>query len=164
MDPLAPLVGLPLVDSTRAADLQGFHFGACRPTVDPRGRPRTSADYALHVQCAWRIIQAGAIAVASRDRYVPAGDPEDDPPGFEWDRAGANLCDERIATLRSRIAADPPTVRRIESLGAGAFRIVLERDLAIEVIPDRSGQVEHWRLFRPGRDDAHVTCVGQSIE
>ncbi len=164
MNVLEPLVGLPLVDCTRAADLQGFHFGARRPAVDRRGHPPRIAEYALHIHCAWRILEAGAITAASRDRYVPAGDPEDDPPGFEWDRPGANLCDERVAAFLSRQMEDPPVVLGIEPREAGAFAVRFERGIALEIFPDDSRAIEHWRLFRPGSDDPHAVFVGTALE
>lgn len=56
---LAPLVGLPLWASGRAGDLQWFQFGAKHAVVaqsgSAKGTERTVGDYALHVQCAWRI-------------------------------------------------------------------------------------------------------------
>lgn len=47
---LLPLNGLPLVTVRRAADLINFVFGTLHPAA--RG---AVGDWALHVQCAWRI-------------------------------------------------------------------------------------------------------------
>ena len=85
---LAPLVGLPLWTSHRAADLQVFQFGDKRTVTSnfgPRkGQELAVGEYGLHIQCAWRIRGPSGIVVASRDRFYKAGPepfPEDDWTG-----------------------------------------------------------------------------------
>jgi hypothetical protein len=142
---LAPLVGLPLWASGRAADLQWFQLGAQHlVTVQhgpTKGTERTVGDYALHVQCAWRISGPTGIVVASRDRYVPAGDPDKEPPEWRWDRPGANRCDQRIET----------------------WCLALSHGHALEVFPDDSQDGEHWRLLQPARDADHFVVTGAGI-
>jgi hypothetical protein len=54
---LSVLVGLPLMDAGRAADLEWFHFGQPHTIVDRKGKPKEVGDYALHIQCGWRIVK-----------------------------------------------------------------------------------------------------------
>jgi hypothetical protein len=67
---LAPLIGLPLWSSGSAADLHWFQFGArCEVTAQfgPRkGTRRTVGEYALHVQCEWRLLGTTGNVLATR--------------------------------------------------------------------------------------------------
>ena len=65
---LRVLVGLPLWDAGRTADLLWFQFGPSHTVIDRRGRTKLVGAYAVHVQCAWRLIGPTQIVVACRDR------------------------------------------------------------------------------------------------
>ena len=54
---MSPLVGKPLWDAGRAADLLWLALGPRQTIQDFRGKPREVGEYALHVQCAWRFVQ-----------------------------------------------------------------------------------------------------------
>ncbi len=66
---LASLVGLPLRERARAADMEMFSFGDTHLRVaqfGPRkGQTVEVTDFALHIQCAWRIRGPSGIVVAS---------------------------------------------------------------------------------------------------
>lgn len=94
---LDALIGIPLWSSSRAADLQGFHFGQ-RRTVTAGGRTKEVGEYVLHIQCAWRIRHGNRVIVGSRDLYNPPHE-SDDPENFDWDVQGANRRDRGIAEL-----------------------------------------------------------------
>ncbi len=161
---LAPLVGLPLWSAGRAADLQWFQFGEQHVVVaqlgKAKGSERTVGDYSLHVQCAWRIAGPAGVVVASRDRYVPAGDPETDSPDWTWDQPGANRCDERIAAWCHSKAY---TVRSVAADILGGLSLVLSGDFALDVFPDDSLDGEYWRLLRPAREGRHFVVSGGGI-
>ena len=94
---LRPLTSLPLWGSHRAADLQGFQFGSRHPATTHKGKATLVGDYALHVQCPWRIVRGNQIVTGSGDVYYPAGDdPYDEPEGFRWDVSGANRRDVNV--------------------------------------------------------------------
>jgi len=161
---LAPLVGLPLWASGRAADLQWFQLGAQRPVTAQYGpakrTERMVGDYALHIQCAWRISGPTGIVVASRDRYVPAGDPDEEPADWRWDRPGANRCDERI---KAWCLGGPYLVEAVAADPTGGVRLALSHGYALEVFPDDSQDREHWRLLQPARDADHFIVTGAGI-
>lgn len=94
------LISQPLWSSGRAADLEWFEFGQRRTVRDSRGEKEVG-DYALHVQCAWRIRQGDKIVVASRDLYSPPEESDHRPRDFNWDVQGANRRDKRITELFS---------------------------------------------------------------
>jgi hypothetical protein len=118
-------------------------------------------DYALRVQCAWRITGPNGIVVASRDRYFPAGDPNNEPPDWQWDVQGANRCDELVKAWSSGHAYVVGSARA-DSLGG--LTLDLSQEFRLEVFPDDSLDSEHWRLLRPATDAPHFVVTGAGIE
>jgi len=165
-DALAPLIGLPLWDSGRAADLAWFALGERRTVKDFRGNPKEVGEYALHVQCAWRITQDDKVLVGRSDLYYPAGySPEQDeiPDDFNWDVQGANRQDELIRDLFQG-GGNQFRVLGVEVGPAASFNIALERNLSLQVFPQDSSSHEYWRLFRPYRDEPHFVVSSRGIE
>lgn len=158
------LLGLPLWRASRASDLQSFQFGDRRIFSTRRGGIKEVGEYALHVLCAWRIAGKYGIVVASRDRYYPAGNPDEFPPDFEWDCPGANRGDERVAALFSENVNFPLTVEAIQADSAGSIYLTLSGGYKLEVFPDDSLPGEHWRLFQPSTETEHFVITGLGIE
>jgi hypothetical protein len=167
---LAPLVGLPLWKSHRAADLQVFQFGAKRTVTSnfgPRkGQGSEVGEYALHVQCSWRIRGPRGIVVASGDRYYRAGpDPLlKDDEGSDSSSPIATRCDERIYEWLDARAYD---VERVSVDAIGSIALSLSEDFALDVFPDNSldGEYgEHWRLLRPSDLTSHFVVGGDGID
>jgi hypothetical protein len=101
------------------------------------------------------------IVLASRDRYFPAGDPDVEPPDFEWDAAGANRLDERVSAFFATAA--PPVVRAIRADAVGSLMLRLTGGWSLAVFPDDSLGEEHWRFFAPGSKH-HLVVTGKAIE
>lgn len=161
---LGALIGLPLWSSGRASSLQWFQFGERTSVISAKGIAKQVGTYALHVQCAWRLA-GGSIIAASSDRYYPAGDPfKETLSSFDWDIPGANRCDERIETFFSEANTELLTVKQTFADVFGGFRLLLGTEYVLEVFPDSSVAMEHWRLFRPNRPDTHFVVVGSRIE
>lgn len=158
------LLGLPLWGASRAADLESFQFGDRRTVSSRRGGTKEVGEYALHVQCAWRIVGKYGIVVASRDRYYPAGNADEFPPDFEWDCPGANRCDERVAVLFKETANSPLAVEAIQADNAGSIYLTLSGGYKLEVFPDDSLPGEYWRLFQPSKETEHFVITGLGIE
>ena len=163
---LQPLIGVPLWGAGRAADMETFQFGPRHPVTDRRGQTREVGTYALHVQCAWRIVGPNGIVVASRDRYDPseASGLDVADPDFEWDRSGANLCDERRARFFDEHRAEPLPVEEVRADDVGSVALILGDGYRLEVFPDDSRDGEHWRFFQPHTDGDHVVVTGAGIE
>jgi len=74
---LRALIGMPLWDSGQAG-IQWFEFGQKHNVPNIRRGKQAGTkevgDYALHVQCAWRIVGPKGIVVGSTDRFYAAGD------------------------------------------------------------------------------------------
>ena len=137
---LEVLIGLPLWDGRRAADLQSFHFGDRHTVVDRKGQPCEVGTYALHLQCAWRIVGPSGIVVASRDKFYPTGDRplEDAYDDFEWDKPGANRCDERMEAFFEQHSTAPLLVESVRADAVGGVWMRLGSDHMLEVFPDDS--------------------------
>lgn len=149
---LQSIVGLPLRRLGRAANMLWLGFGADREGVSPLGRVRLDSEWALHVQCVWRLCQSGRIVIGYRDFYYSInGDALDD-----WDSSGTNCFDVVTAKLRTEFEIDPPTVQRVESDDVGGFMMELERDYRLAVFPDGATENERWRLFQPGMHQPHI--------
>ena len=67
---LDSLVGMALWSSGRAADLEWFQFGQ-RRTVTARNGTKEVGEYALHIQCGWRMRCGDQVVVGGRDLYYP---------------------------------------------------------------------------------------------
>jgi hypothetical protein len=162
----APLVGIPLWDAGRAADLLWLAFGQRQTIQDFRGKPREVGAYALHVQCAWRFVQDEKVLVGNRDLYYPRGyrDAKDGiPEGFDWDVQGANRCDEMLGELFAG-GAKQFIVLRVKAGAAGELAFLLEGGLTLQIFPNDSLEGEHWRLFKPGSDAPHWVFTGKGLE
>jgi hypothetical protein len=162
---IAVLIGKKLWRCTRAADLAAFQFGERRASTTYKGEPCEIGEYALHVQCGWRITQNEKVVVASRDLYYPADYDENRefPANFNWDIQGGNRRDRLIQEFFQNVTRSY-LVESAEAGNAGALRLVLEQDLSLEVFPDDSFDGEHWRLFEPDMDRPHFVVSGAGIE
>jgi hypothetical protein len=159
------LIGMPLWDAGRAADLAWFAFGDRRTVRDFHGNSKEVGEFALHVQCAWRLVQRDTTVVGNRDLYYPAGwgmDSPDVPADFKWDVQGANRLDERLMLFfqqdRKGLIVD-----RVEAGFAGALQIFFQDETVLEIFPNDSFAGEHWRLFRAYRDEPHFVVTGKGI-
>ncbi|MBA3946131.1 MAG: hypothetical protein H0X37_16400 [Herpetosiphonaceae bacterium] len=162
---LKVLIGLPLWNAGRAATIEWFQFGNPRTVPATKGNTKEVGDYALHIQCAWRLVNNEGVIAGSSDRYFPSGDdPYDDKPDFDWDEQGANRCDERVRAFFDSRTLKPLIVESIQVGLAGAFQLSLGDQVALEVFPDHSLRYEYWRLLRPATEEEHFVVTGLGIE
>jgi hypothetical protein len=159
-------IGLPIWSIGRGADLEWFAIGVERKEVHlEKGGSKVVSEFALHVQCAWRIVGPEGIIVASRDRYYPAGvDPYKDLEEFDWDIPGANRCDERVARLLELRQDRPLTILSVKSDNVGSVYFTLADEFSLEIFPDSSVLSEYWRFFRPNSDELHFVVGSKGIE
>ena len=147
---LRRLVGLPLWGTTRAADMECFKFGAKHTGLGYFGKPSTVGDYALHLQCAWRIVGPMGIVVGGHDVYAPEGDARAHLPGFDWDQPGSTRRDERLTAFFAGLK-EPLIVEEVLADSVGGFVIKLTGGFSLEAFPSGTvSEAEHWRLFKPG--------------
>jgi hypothetical protein len=149
---LAPVVGLPLWCIGRAANLLWLHFGELRTVPAHGGGTKSVGQWAIHVQCPWRICRHGRIVVAQQDFYYsPEGDALDD-----WDFPGKNRFDSVAATLCAEFKSSLPLVASVAPDDIGGFSLHAANDYRLDVFPANSDVAcEHWRIFQPGDTRTH---------
>lgn len=158
---LSVLVGLPLWSSGRAADLEWFEFGQRRTVTGFRGETKEVGEYALHVQCAWRITRDDEVIIGSRDLYFPPAETDDEPMADGEHKP--NRLDVRIAELFQNEMRQF-VVREVRVHNAGSFTLVLNDGYALDVVPHDSLSHEHWRFFRPYVEGPHFVVTGKGLE
>jgi tetratricopeptide (TPR) repeat protein len=158
---LEPLVGLKLSIARRAASMRNFHFGKIR--LIERG---SIGEYALHIQCPWRIDSMAGIVTGSQDLWHWAFG-EHEPLGWDFED-GNSLQDVRLGELlkgydkhtESYVNMTDKLV--VESIQASPFSDVslfLSGGYRLILFPT-SLFGESWRLFRPDDDTSIHFVVG----
>ena len=161
---LGQLIGQPLWDVTRGAGIAMFQFGERRSLPDRSKKPRVVGAFALHIQCAWRIVGAAGIIVGWNDRYfAPGKDPFRDHETFDYEVPAITRFEERVAVYLIERVTLSPVVSAINADAAGSFRLMMSDETAVEVFPDLSFG-EHWRLFEPGNPKRHFVVIADAIE
>lgn len=157
---LAGLVGERWRRVGRACDLVWLGFGPTREVTGHRGGTREICEYALHLQCRWRLCLGERRITGASDVYLPpvgwAGEGE-----FDWDVQGANRFDVRAAKLTTRLDAQQVLVTSVEVTEEGSLTVHLTGGLRIEA-PRGASESEDWRFFRPYRDEDHVVVPPES--
>ena len=93
------LVGNALWACKRTSDLASFQFGKKRQTRTFRGVEAEVGEYALNVQCAWRLAKEDRVVAGSADLYYPSDlQIQRTPPNFDWNRE-PNRLDELLRLL-----------------------------------------------------------------
>ena len=162
-DAMSNLIGQPMWACRRAADLAAFHFGRQNKTFDLKGANTEVGDYALHVQCPWRIVRDDRVIVGSGDLYYSADiSNEQDSAEFDWDR-NSNRRDELIRLFFEN-GSKQFAVQRIAIGTAGSVQILLQERYFLEIFPDKSLAREQWRLLKPDSGEPHFILTGAGIE
>ncbi|MFX0549442.1 hypothetical protein ACOAKC_08895 [Hathewaya histolytica] len=159
---LVKIIGLPLIAAGRVCDLIWFGFGRRIKVKDNRGRGyREVAEYALHVQCPWRLIDISKIIVGSYDKYVPNSKIEYSDE-FDRDIEGENLCDERLKKL-FELHASKLVVKSVKLDKFGELEISFSDNYVLDIMPDISTDDEVWRFFQNGVEKKHLVTTGIGI-
>ena len=159
---LAVLMGKKLWVCRRAADMATFQFGSRTEITDYFGRPGSVGEYALHVQCDWRLVREDGIVVSRKDLCYPSDyNGEEIPSEFDWDK-DPNRRDRLLAVL---FEGDREfAVQSVDAGVFGSFRINFDGGLMLEVFPDDSVANEHWRLLSPTTEKPHFVFSNEATK
>ena len=138
------LCGLELSRSTRAANVQCFHFGALQTKNNSKAMV---GEYSLHIQCPWRITDSEEILVGSEDLYEPPSDHADYNSDFDWDKPMANLRDVKLQRL---VDSNQLIVKTVVTYKYGGLDIKFNEGITFSLFPAISGKdefLEYWRLI-----------------
>lgn len=161
---LRPLIGLPLSVVRRAADMRIFQFGEMRAVE--RG---SVGEWALRIQCPWRIEGPDGIVTGRLDLWEPVEKPED---WDTWDYEQGNLQDRRM--LEWLGASNPETgscrnttgalvVEQVAADDYGGATLYLSGGYRLVLFP-ASSVGEDWRVFQPETDEPHFVIHGGGLE
>ncbi|MCJ7983157.1 hypothetical protein MUB16_01985 [Priestia sp. OVL9] len=128
---IGKLIGLNLQYAGRASNLFWLGFGELI-SVTRRGKTEELAEYALDIQCSWRIIKDNKILVGSRDFYSPRTGWNEENDDFDWDVQGNNRFDERIESFIEN-TKEHVAVERVEPDEVGGLKIFLSQGYLLEV-------------------------------
>jgi hypothetical protein len=157
---LVPLVGLQVFVAGHAADMRTFGFRL--PSRSPEPSPE---EWALHIQCSWRMELAGEIITGSSDWWKTEDDL--DPPQ-DWDPAGGGSLQARRlrevfedtdvfkGPVRNR--TERFIVQEVQVSPLGDLAIGFTDGLRICVFPGGC-RGEFWRVFKRG-SNSHFAYVG----
>ncbi len=159
---LNSLIGKPLISVSRAASMQMFGFGNWVDAL--AGEARKVGEYALHIQCAWRITSEDKIFVAQGDMFYPKGDYETESGDFDWDVSGNNICDERTSELIQQNIDVPFVVNELYADKFGSLKLKFSRNFSLEIFPNHSMPEEFWRFLKLGTNENHFVVYGNGIE
>lgn len=156
------LVGLPMWSLGRATDLVWFEFGTRRTVKDHKGEDKEVGDYALHVQCPWRITSADSILIGRGDIFcTPEQTNEPTPADFDWQKGNRF---DRIVQQLLQPESREFVVRAVQTGGAGSLAVGFENGYTLEIFPHDSESGEHWRFFRPYTDEPHLVFTGEGLQ
>jgi hypothetical protein len=144
--------------------MEMFDFGDRRTRLNRKGQEVDVGEYALHIQCPWRIVSADEIIVASGDRDYPEDEASD---WREFDSNSPSRCEARMAAWLGEHSLAPLRVEQVKADNAGGFELLLRFGFMLEVLPAHSlrGEYsEHWRLLRPSMDAGHFVVTGHGVE
>jgi hypothetical protein len=160
---LKALVGARLSLAHYAGNMRIFHFGEVEAT-----EAGLVGQYAIHIQCPWRIEHYGQTITGSRDWYEPADGFESIADVDSWDPArGGSLQENRLRalfqsgdddcrTLSNR--TDHLVVLRVDADPFGGCQIGLSGGYQLSIFPCAS-RGEEWRLLQPGKSTAHLVVA-----
>lgn len=137
----------------RASDLLWVHFGEMRRVSTYKKGWKFVGEYALHLQCPWRLTQREKLVTGRGDIFERRGE------------AKSVLFDSRVRKVplrRLRLI-----VAAVEADAFGGFRLGFSRGWRLEAFPMesmRSPDSEWWRMFIPSGDSRHFVVTSAGIQ
>ena len=132
-------------------------FGDIIDTVNHEGKKVKKSEYAIHVECSWRIKnKQNHIIVAFYDIFQPNSSNEWSED-FDWDVKGNNLFDEKA--IKWSMECEIRQVIRYEISSNLDLAITFSDGDVLEAFIDTSVDRECWRLFKH-KSDNHVVASG----
>jgi hypothetical protein len=153
---LAQIIGLPLTAVRRAADMRTFQFGTLRPV----GRGSVG-EFALHVQCPWRIEGPDGIVTGRLDLWEPVDDNAPSDENWDYEKS-PNLQDARLEGWLA-VNESSLVVKNVDADEFGGAAIGFRQGSVLRLFPAGT-RGEDWRLFRPKTDAPHLVISAGVVE
>ncbi len=157
------LVGTALWGHRRTADLSSFHFGGRRRVKTFHGDLADVGEFAINVQCPWRIVEYDRVLVGNGDLYYPPEARTDEPgAAFDWQHQTSRL--DYLMTIFFQSGRREVNLLQVEVGAGGGLQIALDGACLLELFPNDSFSKEHWRLLKPGTEEPHFVVSGEGIK
>ena len=143
---LQQLIGLRLTTTTRAANMECLKFGYLLET-NKAGQEIQIGEFALHLQCHWRLASDTKILIGSDDLFEPVDENAEYDENFDWDKANGNLRDLKLQEL---INNPDLIVNSVIADNFGGFDLLFSNGIKLTLFPAVSKvdkYSEHWRLL-----------------
>jgi len=147
--------------------MRSFAFGPLRQIQEG-----IVGEYALQVQCPWRIEDAQGVVTGRLDLWEPA----EDDPDIDWEtwdfEENENLQDRRIEAFLEGYDSqtgqfvdetDWLVVVAVAGDAYGGATLTLSGGFRLVIFP-ASSRGEDWRVFRPATHEPHFVIAGGKIE
>ena len=158
---IAVLAGKMLWRCHRAADRAAFTFGERWTVADRTGKMREVGEFALHVQCAWRLAQKDRILAGSAEAGGPATLQDEGRTRDFGGDACARRPDELLPALLNRGQREF-AVETVAVGEGGSLHFSLSEDMWLVIEPDGSCSGEHWRFFGYNTGP-HLVMTGKGL-
>ncbi|MGF6916243.1 hypothetical protein [Paraburkholderia sp. 40] len=145
---LSAVEGLPISAVHHAAGTLTMQFGSLRPVANFKGAIRHVGEWSLHVQCNWKIEQAGSAIATQDDLFGPD--------------EKAHRSAQRIDDLL--VKQGPAIVTAVSGSEEGGADILLSGGLRLVISPNSAPDEEDWRFFDPTSDAKHFIIEGGKVD
>jgi len=162
---LTKLVGLRLSAAHNAGNMKTLQFG----DLQKRGEKGLVGQFALHIQCPWRIERLGKIVTGSLDYYERASDNTND--AWEPGAITGHLQNEILGRLFEGLNDDTRShvnrskqlvVEEVTADSFGGARIRMSGDYNLVIFPSGT-KGEDWRLFEPSKTPHFFIEDGKAV-
>lgn len=141
------LVGLDLSGVNHAADMLTLGFGPLHPVTNFKGKLKYVGQWALHVQCAWRLEEAGRVVATEDDLRGP-----DEEAHASADRLRTILVEHGTVIVEAVLVNE-----------GASLTLALSRGFRLTITPDGLEDKEDWRFFSLAESSAHLVIEGSKI-
>ncbi|MFL6072077.1 MAG: hypothetical protein ACJ73S_01520 [Mycobacteriales bacterium] len=139
------LIGTPFTGIGRALDMAILAFGRDLSSPDEvNGDYKVSSEYALHVQCPFRLSRRDSVLLGSEDLRRETTRSSDTEYRVIYDRRSEAL--DQILSTRAVL------VETVNVNELGDLCLELSQDLEIRVFPARTYKLEAWRFVIRGAE------------
>jgi len=142
---VADLIGLPLTRTTRAANMECLKFGTVY-RADKDGNEHNVGEFALHLQCPWRLTHEHEMIVGSGDLYQRADETAEYNENYDYFEFNENLRDVKLNKL---IKDKTITIISAQADTFGGLEICFDNNITLTVFPNIASKAdnENWRLI-----------------
>jgi len=125
----------------RCSDMIWFSFGKDIFVTNYRNQVVKKTEYALHVQCSWRISKESTIILGNNDVYSLVDNSIED----DWDISGNNMFDKMVNDKILPLL--PIKVLGVVCNKIGDIEITFETGIVINIFVNSSEPIEEWRFI-----------------